>query len=176
MMIFLKTTVLLLFLSQLYIAYSERRKYWTTSICWDESKIQQVYKHMIDAARRDVYGPILTALIDYFSLFQAAVTDDLGFYKVYFGITKIILTENLEKLNSITYHRIFKNGNDNIRYLLYRFVNSLHVKTNTSAIQSTEEEIGLTTKVLMSCLAASFLGYQMICMYVCMYTGALRLE
>ena len=129
-----------IFLSQqIIISYSDffKRNYWETSICWDESKIRQVYKYMIDSARRETYGLILNAVKDYFSLFQfnTVGNDDLGFYKVYFGVAKVVLPENDGSLNSITYHRIFKNGNDNIRYLLYRFVSTLYDSYSSSTSQ-----------------------------------------
>ncbi len=129
-----------IFLSQqIIISYSDffKRNYWKTSICWDEYKIRQVYKYMIDSARRETYGLILNAVKDYFSLFQfnTVGNDDLGFYKVYFGVAKVVLPENGGSLNSITYHRIFKNGNDNIRYLLYRFVSTLYDSYSSSTSQ-----------------------------------------
>lgn len=64
------------------------------------------------------------------SLFGSANVGSLGedefdFYKRSFGASEVILGPNPKNLTALTYYRIFKNGNDNIRSLLMEYAHHI---------------------------------------------------
>lgn len=102
-------------------------KYRYSRLCWDESKIFRFQQRMISNARTEVFGPILTILKDYLSMYQLEYDEnDMGFYKSYFGSVRVTLPSNSNNMQNVIYYRIFKNANDYIRTVLYKFANLIH--------------------------------------------------
>jgi hypothetical protein len=112
-------------------AMSHYAKDITDYLCLDEKAIIQFQLHQWYQAAHEVFGNVSANI---------GVSDkDMGFYKETYGALNVHLSrrknENELGLDSLLYHRIYKNGNDNIRSLLYEYAHYMTHEHNTFLTQ-----------------------------------------
>jgi len=103
------------------------------SFCSNFSDLEHLLKEMFRLARDELIVPIeLSEFNDdlYTNKSLLSMTEsDMGFYRFNFGMTMIerrrnIDSNNINAADSLVYYRIWKNANDNIRRIMYRYYSS----------------------------------------------------